>query len=420
MTVIMKRKLLTQMMTEWRSNAWLVVELIIVIAVLHFLFSFFYSMYDIYSHDNGYDTDDIYTAVMVYIPKSSPEYVPYDSVHSYATDREIMLGKIKNNPYVELATLTGQNSTPYDYSYYGNTVHLCDGDSTTGYYSANMRPITPDLVRIYRLQGLNGESSEELAKVIERGDIIMSEVNYDQTPNSLDPWKAVGKDVFYGNDSANVHHVGALAYGLRRSDYEPLYGGVIYRGVTPDDIRNNAILVVRVKPGMGLAFEESFTAADKVQGNVYITRLTSLNRQRDKAHLEVNQSIRNFSICAAFMLLVIFFGFLGTFWFRIQQRVSEIAIRKVNGATNRNIFTRFIGEGLILLVIAAVIATPLVIGIVKAEIYEKVDLDMLDTGAYIAGGVLTLLVLVVLIVCGIWAPARKATKIDPAYALKDQ
>lgn len=418
MNVIMKRKLLSQMATEWRSNAWMVIELVIVIAVLHFVFSSFYSLYVAYSHDKGYDTDDIVLGDIRYIPKSSPTYVPYDSVHSNATDREVLLDKIRNNPNVELATVATYNSVPYWSSYFGTTIHLLDGDSTSGVYYGNMRQVTPDLVRIYRLQGMNGESTEELAQVIERGDFILS--NVESRTDILDPWKALGKDVFIGNDSTDVHHVSALAWGLRRSDFEPLYGGVVYRKVNNDDFSWGAKLVVRVRPGKGTAFIESLTTGDKIQGNAYLTNLSTVNQMRERSHQDVMQKIRNFSVCAVFLLLVVFLGFLGTFWFRIQQRTGEIAVRKVAGATNADIFVRFISEGLLLLAIAAVIATPLVVGIVRTEIHAKVGLEMLDSNAYIAGGILTFLVLMLLIVCGIWAPARKATGIDPAYALKDQ
>lgn len=420
MTVFMKRKLLNQMATEWRSNVWMVIELVIVIAVLHFVFSSFYSFYVAYSHDNGYNTDDTFVADIRYMPKSSPAYVPYDSVHSTATDCEVLLGKIRNNPNVELATVASNNSVPYWPSYYGMTARLLDGDSTSAAYSANIRPVTPDLIRIYRIQGLNGETTEELARIVERGDIILSNVEPSPRSTILDPWLTLGKDVFFGNDSTDVHHVGALAWGLRRSDFEPLYGGVIYRNMNKGDASWGARLVVRVKPGKGTAFVESLSTGDKIQGNVYLTNLASVNRMREIANLNEMQEIRNFSVCAVFLLLVVFLGFLGTFWFRIQQRIGEIAVRKVAGATNTDIFSRLISEGLLLLAIAAVIATPLVVGIVRAEIHAKVGLEMLDNSAYIAGGVLTFLVLMVLIVCGIWAPARKATRIDPAYALKDQ
>lgn len=418
MNVIMKRKLLKQMATEWRSNVWMVIELVIVIAVLHFVFSSFYSFYVAYSHDKGYNTDDIVLGDIRYIPKTSPRYVPYDSVHSNVTDREILLDRIKNNPNVELATVATYNSVPYWSSYYGIQLHLLDGDSTSRVYSGNTRQVTPDLIRIYRLQGMNGESTEELAQIIERGDFILS--NVESQTDILDPWEALGKDVFIGNDSTDVHHVSALAWGLRRSDFEPLNGGVVYRKVNESDFSWGAKLVVRVRPGKGTAFVESLTTGDKIQGNVYLTNLSTVNQMREKSHLYVMQTIRNFSVCAVFLLLVVFLGFLGTFWFRIQQRTGEIAVRKVAGATNADIFVRFISEGLLLLAISAVIATPLVVGIVRAEIHAKVGLEMLDNSAYIAGGILTFLVLLVLIVCGILAPAHKATGVDPAYALKDQ
>ena len=47
-----------------------------------------------------------------------------------------------------------------------------------------------------------------------------------------------------------------------------------------------------------------------------------------------------------FLLLNIFLGLLGTFWFRTQQRRSEIALHKVHGASDMSIFTRLISEGL--------------------------------------------------------------------------
>lgn len=420
MTFIMKRKLLNQMAIEWRSNVWMIIELVIVITVLHFVFSSFYSLYLAYSHNKGYNTDDIVMADIRYIPESSPRHVPYDSVHSNATDREFLLGKIRNNPNVELATIATSNSVPYSLSYFGIQAHLLDGDSTSRTYSGNMRQVTPDLIRIYRLQGMNGETTEELAQIIERGNIILSNTDSESESDILDPWETLGKDVFFGIDSTDMHHVGALAWGLRRSDFEPLYDGVIYCKVNESDFSWGTKLVVRVKPGKGSAFVESLTSDDKIHGNAYITNLATANLMREKVHLNVMQVIRNFSVCAVFLLLIVFLGFLGTFWFRIQQRIAEIAVRKVAGATNTNIFVRFISEGLVLLVIAAVIATPLVVGIVKAEIHSKIGLGMLDNSAYIAGSVLTVIVLIVLIICGIWAPAHKATRIDPAYALKDQ
>lgn len=52
-----------------------------------------------------------------------------------------------------------------------------------------------------------------------------------------------------------------------------------------------------------------------------------------------------------FLLLNIFLGLLGTFWFRTQQRRSEIALHKAHGASDMSIFVRLISEGLLLLLL---------------------------------------------------------------------
>lgn len=142
---------------------------------------------------------------------------------------------------------------------------------------------------------------------------------------------------------------------------------------------------------------------------------------RDSANLREELAIRNFVICALFIMLVIFLGFLGTFWFRTQQRVSEIAIRKVNGATNRNIYARFMGEGMILLIVAVATVLLLNVGLFASETLTLGDLG-LPIGSYEVLGVglsVSVISLVLIILAGIYAPARRATRVDPAIALKD-
>ena len=57
-----------------------------------------------------------------------------------------------------------------------------------------------------------------------------------------------------------------------------------------------------------------------------------------------------------FLLLNNFLGLLGTFWFRTQQRRSEIALHKAHGATDRAIFSRLLSEGILLLAIVTPVA----------------------------------------------------------------
>lgn len=412
----MKRKLLTQMLAEWRSNLWLIIELVIVIAVLQFIFSFLCMMSDIHSDNKGYDLHDIYVADINAIPSDSPDYHPYDSLHSLVTDRDMLLARLRTNPYVEIVGIGSGNAMPYNFNYYGQTIGLIDND-TTYTVNANMRRMSPDVIRAIRLTGINGESTEQLASMIEKGDILLSDVDKDFAYQDVDPVIMRGRDVFIG-DTSFVRHVGAIAYGMRRTDFEPLGGPVAYAPLESD--RWGGVLVVRVKEGMGDKFIASMGRDEKSLGNIYLSDLKTIDVMRDKAHLNYTQYIRNFTICAAFIMLVIFLGFLGTFWFRTQQRVGEIAIRKVNGATDRSIFARLVNEGLILLVIGTVITVPIPVVVLNSGVLDDMGMTFIGNGLIIRAYIITVMVLSALIALGIWAPARKAMKVNPAYALKDQ
>ena len=120
------------------------------------------------------------------------------------------------------------------------------------------------------------------------------------------------------------------------------------------------------------------------------------------------------------MIFIIFLGLLGTFWFRVQQRTGEIALRKVTGATSGDIVRRLIGEVLILFTIAVIIATVITVILVKTSVisvytdfdYWKITLIIPSIG--------TLLIMVVALMLGVWFPAIRAMRVQPAIALKEE
>ena len=111
---------------------------------------------------------------------------------------------------------------------------------------------------------------------------------------------------------------------------------------------------------------------------------------------------------------------LGTFWFRTQQRRSEIALHKALGGTNHTIFNRLLSEGLLLLLIATVPAIIIDWNLAHAELNSWMNGTTLETGRFIITVVLTFILIVLMIVIGIGIPARKAMKIQPAEALREE
>ena len=50
-----------------------------------------------------------------------------------------------------------------------------------------------------------------------------------------------------------------------------------------------------------------------------------------------------------FLLMNIFLGVIGTFWFRTQQRRREVALRMAMGSSRQGVFLRLMSEGILLL-----------------------------------------------------------------------
>ena len=89
-----------------------------------------------------------------------------------------------------------------------------------------VRSVTPDFFRVFRYEGIRGETPEELAQMLSDGNFMASDnlflSKYDQRLTSF-----VGKSFFLGNDSAQTFRLIASLNPVRYSDYEPVWSGLL-------------------------------------------------------------------------------------------------------------------------------------------------------------------------------------------------
>ena len=95
-------------------------------------------------------------------------------------------------------------------------------------------------------------------------------------------------------------------------------------------------------------------------------------------------------------------------------------MHKALGGTNRTIFNRLLTEGLLLLVIATIPAIVIDWNLAHAELNSWMNGTTLETGRFIITTVVTFVLITLMIVTGIGIPARKAMKIQPAEALREE
>lgn len=419
----MKRNLLTQIKNEWRDNLWLVIELAIV-AVAIWALSF--TLYDTLRpkfDDKGYDIDNVYKITLKSLGKDSPKYVDMGDRTETANldDGKTLMARIRKSPYVEIAAFSN-NALPYQFSYAGNQLDVQDkGDSV--FYMGNLRMASPEIAGVLRIRSTQNLSLKDLEEILRRGDLLVSTAPDYSYGGVKDLKDLVGGRVM-PYDTLHTRRIGGVIKSIKRNEYEQKTGTIIFP-IDESDYKRLAYcseIAVRVKPGTGKKFEEEFYS-DKSMRQLRNRYLTDLSRMEDVRAANQHYSdsmVRLWSAGIVFLLVIIFLGLLGTFWFRIRQRSGEIALRKTCGATSADIFRRIIGEGMILLSIALIPAL-----IAGAAIYRFIIIEKgfpFDEYKYVIA--LSFLIMAVImaamIVAGTVFPARKAMKTEPAIALKEE
>ncbi len=422
----MKRYLLTQMRNEWKENFWLCLEMIIVsVAVWLITLTLIGHIYGVF-FPNGFNVENVYEATIKSIDSDSPSYTaPEDTTQEgrykfMADDIRGVLARLREKPYIEAVAL-GSNALPYNYNFYGTSyVDLSQGDTVE--YAVNQRTVTPDMPLVLKYESLNGQSMEEMKQVLEKGEVLVTDNDYYERLGK-DYRQLLGKELNGLYEPAS-YKVGGLVRVLKRGDYEKAWGGNI---IIPADESNDYQLInaaqklaIRVKPGMGKQLEKDFRDDPSLtrHRNIIARNLQPMSKTRKVLQWSMDVQVRQLVFSILCLFIIVFLGLLGTFWFRMQQRIGEIAIRKVGGATSKDIFRRFLSEGLILAGFSTLIAW-----IVDGALFWFNVMGLRDTElpwllVYSALAVFVMLLLSVFI--GIWVPARKAMKIEPAIALKSE
>ena len=413
----MNKKLFTQIMNEWRSNTWLAIELLIVSIVMWYITDNLYCTTATYLEPRGFDISHCYLIQMGKLNEKSPDYITYQD-EDLKKDVLELLNRIQHRPDVEAASLS-QSAYPYNGSN-GTTSMQLPGDSISIGGWLIRRFVTPDFLRVFRYEGANGETPEQLAQMLEEGKFLAAENLYSKVNRKLTDY--VGQRFYLHGDTTQTHVLGAALKTVRYDDFQQ--ARFSYSMVDKLEwFDENMELCIRVRPEHDQDFIARLKADSESQyriGNIFISDIRSFKDIRRSFQQYQSNEIRNHTTGMAFLLVNIFLGLLGTFWFRTQQRKSEIALHKVHGATNPMVFTRLLSEGWLLLLIITPLALFIDFNIAHAELNSWLNGTTLEWDRLLICAGISFALIALMIAIGIGIPAKKAMKIDPAEALHNE
>ncbi|MCD8184659.1 MAG: ABC transporter permease [Bacteroides sp.] len=412
----MTKKLFTQIKNEWRNNLWLALELLVVSVVMWFVVDYLYTQTATYLEPRGFDISHCYLIEMGKLTDKSPDYVANQTDEQEDADIQELVDRLGRRPEIEAVSLS-QNAYPYNGSNSSDPVAY-DTLKSPGWTIRRM--VTPDFLRVFRYRGANGKTPEQLAEMLKNGDFLASNNLYRKYDRKMTEF--VGKRFHLFGDTTQIYRLGAALQDVRYSDYQQARTSYTYLyklGWYDTGLE----LCVRVREWQDNDFIRRLKADSEKQfriGNIYISEVRSFKDIRRNFQQAESNELRNYFMGMGFLLLNIFLGLLGTFWFRTQQRRSEIALHKAHGAADASIFNRLLAEGMLLLLIVTPLALIIDYNLASLELNAWRNGTTLEWGRLLLCAAVSFFLIAVMIAIGIGIPARKAMKLQPAEALHDE
>lgn len=412
----MTKKLLAQIKNEWLSNLWLALELLVVSVVMWYVVDYLYTRAATYLEPRGFNIEHCYLIELGELTPKSPDYTPNKSGDDTHADIAELVERLRRRPEVEAVSLS-QNSYPYNGS---NSTDPVRYDTLQSPDWTIRRLVTPDFVRVFRYQGANGETPEQLAEMLERGEFLASNNIYRKYDHNLTEF--VGKRFQLFGDTTKTYKLGAALQDVRYHDYDQARSSYCFLA-KQSFYWVGMELCVRVREGQDNDFITKLKKDSESQfrvGNLFISEIRSFHDIRRNFQQAWTNDIRNYVMGMGFLLLNIFLGLLGTFWFRTQQRRSELALHKAHGASVRDIFNRLLCEGWLLLLLVTPLALVIDYNIANIELNSWRNGTTLEWDRILLCAGISFVLIALMIAIGIGIPARKAMKVQPAEALHDE
>ena len=416
----MIKHLLKIIWNERSHNIGIWIELFLVSLFLWYITDYLYVTISEYNRPMGFDIENAYKIQLGILNEQNPDFVKDEPLVADVARLKTILERIQYNSMIEAASIS-INSSPYMGGYSAQPLYRDTLQSDI----AVRRMVTPDFFKVFRYKSKNG-STDELVQALERDELVISEdVEKSLFRNGV---SAVGKEIsFEKSDSAQLYRVGAVSNIIRYDNFTDLdtyFGEQIGEGYFHYFARDYVDVLeicVRVKAYEDYDFQNRFREQMTEQlrlGNYYLNTIQSIPENKQALHLDDMNDLRVRFFIIFFLLINIFLGITGTFWFRTQYRRGEIGVRIAMGESRKGLLRMFFTEGILLLTFAIIPSMLVFAFITNAEIL--VESSAFTIGRYFIGFGITYILLALMIVLGIWFPARKAVKISPADALRDE
>ena len=433
-------KIIKQIWNQRRMNGWIFIEIIIAGFFLWTVIDPMYVLMVNHLEDKGYEEDGRY---ILNLGAYGSNHGKRDTTITNDMRKETFyrfIQLIREQPEVESAYVSMHSSMPNSLSwsggqFYPDTLAIKDKKHT---HAQRYSILSVKGCDIFRTLGMKDARTGKELTMPEDADnfCYVSELFAQKMFGSTE---VIGKEVYDG--TINIGKIGAVFQNVKTRDYNASYPLVIAfdKDFSMHDwVHKNNYIVFRLKEGVDFEkFNERFTkevAPHMNQGNFYFDCFKPFDETRRElgTRMGVYNKLRLKGSLTAFTLLCIFLGMVGTFWIRCNARRQEIGLMRSMGATEGRVKNQFLTEAGLLVSGAFVLSLVLVVNFVvitdgMAQPSFSGDINSVLISEWLSPGVqftmvslITYLALLVIALVGTLIPVRRAVKVLPADALRDE
>jgi predicted permease len=178
----------------------------------------------------------------------------------------------------------------------------------------------------------------------------------------------------------------------------------------------NAVVFLRSRGGVEQLGEAVRHEVESVDPNVPVHSISSMDQIIARSVADRRFSLELLGVFAAVALLLAAIGIYGVMAYSFSQRAHEVGIRIALGAQRLDILRMALGEGMRIVVIG--LASGLVGAAIMTRFFRSMLFGIEPTDPMTFLSVSTILAAIALFAC--YIPAKRATRVDPLVALREE
>jgi ABC-type antimicrobial peptide transport system permease subunit len=271
--------------------------------------------------------------------------IPSDSVSH--TKIDYLKAQLQRNPNIQNVSFSF--ASPSDNGNWNSDFKFDHSDKSTN-FSANLKWADNEFFNLYRLEFVAGRPyyPSDTTKEFVVNETLLKKLGI------RNPKDAIGRQINFWEGQKVGNIVGVVKDFNVYSLHRPMAPVVLttWKGVYQ-------ILNIKIKPGKD---KETLAYVEKLWNSSFpdnIYQYQFLDKKIEDFYKQENQLSKLYKIFAGIAIFISCLGLYGLVSFMAVQRVKEVGIRKVLGASVVNIVYLFSREFSLLVIIAFVIATPI-------------------------------------------------------------